>query len=187
MKKIITVYENKKNMKKFELIPEIEFEGKACLRDMETGEEKFYAQSTLKKNFFKTEQEIEVPDLVADEWAPELRACIIRNEVSYKEGVTVRETQSYIGIVFGKKSVAQIAFNKKHLTVSINKEEFYSYLESFESKPEVLEMINRCFYKEAPARYGWRMDFEIEVTDLSNADIVKIIETAIEARKVVIG
>ena len=57
MKKIITVYENKKNMKKFELIPEIEMDGKACLRDMETGEEKFYAQSTLKKNFFKEEVE----------------------------------------------------------------------------------------------------------------------------------
>ena len=94
MKKIITVYENKKNMKKFELIPEIEFEGKACLRDMETGEEKFYAHSTLKKNFFKTEQEIEIPDPVADEWEPQLRACIIRNMVSYQEGVAIRETQS---------------------------------------------------------------------------------------------
>ena len=187
MKKIITVYENKKNMKKFELIPEIEMDGKACLRDMETGEEKFYAQSTLKKNFFKTEQVIEIADPNPNEYEPQLRACLIRNEVSYKEGVTIRETQSYIGVVFGKKSVAQIAFNKKHLTVSINKEEFYSYLESFESKPEVLEMINGCFYKEAPAKYGWRMDFEIEVTELSNADIVKIIETAIEARKVVIG
>ena len=187
MKKIITVYENKKNNKKFELIPEIEFEGKACLRDMETGEEKFYAQSTLKKNFFKTEQEIEVADPVADEWEPQLRACIIRNMVSYQEGVAIRETQSYIGIVFGKKSVAQIAFNKKHLTVSVNKEEFFYYLESFENKPEVLELVDRCFYKEAPAKYGWRMDFEIEVTDLTNEEIVKIINTAIESRKNVIG
>lgn len=187
MKKIITVYENKKNLKKFELIPELELDGKACLQDMETGEQKFYAQSTLKKNFFKTEQEIEVPDPVADEWAPQLRACIIRNEASYKEGVTIRETLSYIGVVFGKKSVAQIAFNKKRLTVSVNKEEFFYYLESFEQKPEVLELVDRCFYKEAPAKYGWRMDIEIDVTDLTNKDIVKIIETAIDARRNVIG
>lgn len=186
MKKIITVYENKKNMKKFELIPELEMDGKACLQDMETGEQKFYAQSTLKKNFFKTEQEIEIEEVVADEQEPGLRANLIRNEF-YREGVAVRETQSYIGIVFGKKSVAQIAYNKKRLTVSVNKEEFFYYLESFENKPEVLQMVDRCFYKEAPAKYGWRMDIEIDVTELTNDEIVKIIETAIEARKNVIG
>ena len=65
----------------------------------------------------------------------------------------------------------------------MNKEEFFSYLESFENKPEVLELVDKCFYKEAPAKYGWRMDLELEVTELRNKDIVKIIETAVEARK----
>lgn len=187
MKKIITVYTNKKNNKRFELIPELMMGDKVCLQDMETEEQKFYAPSTLKKNFWKEEMEVELPDPNPNEWEPQLRAAVIRNEFYKVEGATVRETQSYIGIVFGKKSVAQIAFNKKHLTVSVNKEEFFSYLESFESKPEVLELVNKCFYKEAPAKYGWRMDLEIEVTDLANQDIVKIIETAVEARKVVIG
>ena len=53
MKQMVTVYTNKKNGKKFELIPEITFEGKACLEDMETGELKFYAESTLKRNFYR--------------------------------------------------------------------------------------------------------------------------------------
>lgn len=53
MKQIVTVYTNKKNGKKFELIPEITFEGKACLKDMETGELKFYTESTLKRNFYR--------------------------------------------------------------------------------------------------------------------------------------
>lgn len=186
MKKIITVYQNKKNNKKFELIPELMMGDKVCLQDMETEEQKFYAPSTLKKNFWKTEMEVDVPDPNADEWEPQLRAAIIRNEFYKVEGATVRETQSYIGITYGKKSVAQIAFNKKRLTVSVNHEEFFYYLESFEKKPEVLELVDRCFYKEAPAKYGWRMDLEIDVTDLKNVDIVKIIETAIEARKNVI-
>ena len=183
MKKIITVYTNKKNSKKFELIPELMMGDKVCLQDMETEEQKFYAPSTLKKNFFKEEVEVNEPDPVADEFEPALRANLVRNEFYGIEGVTVKETQSYIGIVFGKKSVAQIASNKKRLTVSVNKEEFFYYLESFEKKPEVLEMVDRCFYKEAPAKYGWRMDLEIDVTELTNSDIVSIIHTAIEARK----
>ena len=187
MKKIITVYTHKKNNKKFELVPEITMDDKVCLQDMETEEQKFYAPSTLKKNFFKEEMEIELPDPNPDEWEPQLRAAVIRNEFYKVEGATVRETQSYIGIVFGKKSVAQIAFNKKHLTVSVNKEEFFSYLESFENKPDVLESVNKCFYKEAPAKYGWRMDFEIEVTELTNEKIIDVIKTAVEARKAVIG
>lgn len=183
MKKIITVYENKKTGKKFELIPELMMGDKACLQDMETEEQKFYAPSTLKKNFFKTEMEIEEPDPVADEFEPALRANLVRHKFYGMEGVTVKETKSYIGIVYGKKSVAQIAFNKKRLTVSVNKEEFFYFLESFENKPEVLQMVDGCFYKEAPAKYGWRMDLEIDVTDLTNADIFIIIVTAIEARK----
>ena len=185
MKKIITIYENKKSMKRFELVKELEMNGKSCLKDVETGEQKFYAQSTLKKNFFKTEQEIEVPDVVADEQKPALRANLIRNEF-YKEGIEVRETKSYIGIIVGKKSVAQIAFNKKHLTVSVNKKEFFSYFENFENRLEVLNDINSCFYKEAPAKYGWRMDFEIDVTDLLNDRIVEIINTAVDARRAII-
>lgn len=183
MKKIITVYTHKKNNKKFELIPELMQGDKVCLQDMETEEQKFYAPSTLKKNFFKEEQEIEVPDPKADNWHPELRAAVIRNKFYGMEGVTIKETKSYIGIVYGKKSVAQIAFNKKRLTVSVNKEEFFYYLESFENNPEVLQMVDRCFYKEAPAKYGWRMDLEIDVTDLTNADIFIIVVTAIESRK----
>lgn len=99
MKQMVTVYTNKKNNKKFELIPEITMDGKACLEDMETGEQKFYAQSTLKKNFFKeeVEKEIEVPS--ADEQEPGLRANLICNPFySKSEGVTVKSTQSYIGI-----------------------------------------------------------------------------------------
>lgn len=183
MKKIITVYTHEKNNKKFELIPELMMGDKVCLQDMETEEQKFYAPSTLKKNFFKTEMEIEVPDPKADTWYPELRAAVIRNKFYGMEDVTVKETQSYIGITCGKKSVAQIAFNKKRLTVSVNKEEFFSFLESFDKKPEILELVDRCFYKEAPAKYGWRMDFEVDVTDLTNADIFVIIVAAIEARK----
>ena len=183
MKKIITVFTHKKNNKKFELIPETMMGDKACLKDMETGEEKFYAPSTLKKNFFKEEVEVNEPDPVADEFEPALRANLVRNEFYGVDGVTVKETQSYIGIVFGKKSVAQIASNKKRLTVSVNKEEFFYYLESFEKKPEVLELVDRCFYKEAPAKYGWRMDLEIDVTELTNSNIADIIRTAIEARK----
>ena len=182
MKKIITVYTHKKNNKKFELIPELMMGDKVCLQDMETEEQKFYAPSTLKKNFFKEEQEIEVPDPKADNWYPELRAAVIRNKFYGMDGVTVKETQSYIGIVYGKKSVAQIAFNKKRLTVSVNKEEFFSFMESFENKPQILELVDRCFYKEAPAKYGWRMDFEIDVTDLRNDDIFIVILAAIEAR-----
>ena len=184
MKQMVTVYTNKKNNKKFELIPEITMDGKACLEDMETGEQKFYAQSTLKKNFFReeVEKEIEVPS--ADEQEPGLRANLICNPFySKSEGVTVKSTQSYIGIACGKKSVAQVAFNKKHLTVSVNKDEFFGFLESAESKEEILVLVDKCFYKEAPAKYGWRMNFEIEVTDLTNAEIEKIIEAAIEARK----
>lgn len=183
MKKIITVYTHKNNGKKFELIPELMQGDKVCLQDMETEDQKFYAPSTLKKNFFKEEKEIEVPDPKEDNWYPELRAAVVRNKFYGIDGVTVKETQSYISIVYGKKSVAQIAFNKKRLTVSVNAEEFYWYLESFEKKPEVLELVDRCFYKEAPAKYGWRMDFEIDVTDLRNDDIVSIIHTAIDARK----
>lgn len=184
MKQMVTVYTNKKNNKKFELIPEIVLDGKACLEDMETGEQKFYAQSTLKKNFFKEEvdKEIEVPS--ADEQEPGLRANRICNPFySKSEGVTVKSTQSYIGIACGKKSVAQVAFSKKHLTVSVNKDEFFGFLESAENKEEILVLVDKCFYKEAPAKYGWRMNFEIEVTDLTNAEIEKIIEAAIEARK----
>lgn len=183
MKKIITVYTHKKNNKKFELIPELMQGDKVCLKDTETGEDKFYASSTLKKNFFREEVEVNEPDPVADEFEPALRANLIRNKFYGMEGVTVKETKSYIGIVYGKKSVAQIASNKKRLTVSVNKEEFFYFLESFENKPEVLELVDRCFYKEAPAKYGWRMDLEIDVTDLTNADIFVIIVTAIEARK----
>lgn len=186
MLKKVTVYTHKKNNKKFELIPELMMGDKVCLQDKETEEQKFYAPSTLKKNFWKTEETVFEPDPVADEFEPALRANLIRNEFYGEEGVTVKETQSYIGVVFGKKSVAQIAYNKKRLTVSVNKGEFFSYLESFESKPEVLELVDRCFYKEAPAKYGWRMDLEVDVTDLANAEIVKIIETAIEARKSVV-
>ena len=47
-------------------------------------------------------------------------------------------------------------------------------------------MVDKCFYKEAPAKYGWRMDMEIDVTDLTNKEIVEIINTAIEARKNVV-
>ena len=72
------------------------------------------------------------------------------------------------------------------MTVSVNKEEFFYYLESFEDRPKVLEMVDKCFYKEAPAKYGWRMDMEIDVTDLTNKEIVEIINTAIEARKNVV-
>lgn len=183
MKKIITVYTHKNNGKKFELIPELMQGDKVCLQDMETQDHKFYAPSTLKKNFWKEEVEIDrhVPN--EDEFAPGLRANCIRNEFYGIPSVTVKETQSYIGITCGKKSVAQIAFNKKHLTVSVNKDEFYWHLENVENKPEILELVDRCFYKEAPAKYGWRMDFEIDVTDLRNDDIVSIIRTAIEARK----
>lgn len=187
MKKIITVYQNKKNGKKFELIPELMMGDKVCLKDVETGEEKFYAPSTLKKNFFKEQVEVNEPDPVADEFEPALRANLIRNQFYGIEGVTVKETKSYIGIVFGKKSVAQLAYNKTRLTVSVNKEEFFYYLESFEKKPEVLELVDRCFYKEAPAKYGWRMDIEIDVTELSNDNIVEIVKTAIESRKNVIS
>lgn len=185
MKQMVTVYTNKKNGKKFELIPEITFEGKACLEDMETGEQKFYAESTLKRNFYKEEVEKEVEIPSAEEQEPALRANLIRNDVN-GEGVQIKETQSYIGIVYGKKSAAQIAFTKKRLTVSVNKEEFFYYLESFEDRPEVLELVDKCFYKEAPAKYGWRMDMEIDVTDLTNKEIVEIIDTAIEARKNVV-
>ena len=185
MKKMVTIYENKVNGKKYELIPEITFEGKACLEDKETGEQKFYAESTLKRKFFKTEVEVEVETPTADEQEPALRANLIRNEIT-GEGVQIKETQSYIGIVYGKKSAAQIAFTKKRLTVSVNKQEFFYYLESFEDRPEVLEMVDKCFYKEAPAKYGWRMDMEIDVTDLTNKEIVEIINTAIEARKNVV-
>lgn len=182
MKKMITIYENKKSGKKYKLIPELMFEDKACLEDKETGEQKFYAASTLKKNFYKTEVEVEIEEKKEEELETGLRANLIRNNF-YKEGIVVKETQSYIGIVYGKKSVAQIAFTKKRLTVSVNKEEFFYYLESFEKKPEVLELVDKCFYKEAPAKYGWRMDIEIDVTELLDSEIVKIIETAVEARK----
>lgn len=185
MMKMVTVYTNKKNGKKFELIPEITFEGKACLEDMETGEQVFYAESTLKRNFYKTEVEKEIKVPSEDEEEPELRARFVRNDVR-GEGVQIKETQSYIGIVYSKKSVAQIAFTKKRLTVSVNKEEFFYYLESFENRPEVLELVDKCFYKEAPAKYGWRMDMEIDVTDLTNKEIVEIINTAVEARKNVV-
>ena len=185
MKQKVTVYTNKKTGKKFELIPEITFEGKTCLEDMETGEQKFYAASTLKRNFYKeeVEKEIEVPS--ANEQEPALRANLIRSDVN-GEGVQIKETQSYIGIAYGKKSAAQIAFTKKRLTVSVNKEEFFYYLESFEDRPEVLELVDKCFYKEAPAKYGWRMDMEIDVTDLTNKEIVEIINTAVDARRYVV-
>ena len=184
MKQMVTVYTHKKNMKKFELVPEITMDGKVCLEDTETGEQKFYAVSTLKKNFFKEEieKEIEVPS--ADEQEPGLRANLICNPFyGVGEGVVVKSTQSYIGVACGKKSVAQVAFNKKHLTVSVNKDEFFSFLQGAESKEEILALVDKCFYKEAPAKYGWRMNFEIDVTDLTNAEIEKIIESAIEARK----
>lgn len=149
---------------------------------METEEQKFYAPSTLKRNFSKEEVEkvVEIPTL--DEQEPELRARFIRNEFYDRENVQVKETKSYIGISRGKKSVAQIAFTKKRLTVSVNAAEFYSYLEIVEDKPEVLQLVDKCFYKTAPAKYGWRMDFEIDVTDLTNKEIVAIINTAIDAR-----
>lgn len=182
MKKLVTIYQNKKSGKKYELIPELMYGEKICLEDQETGEQKFYAESTLKKNFYKSQVEVEIEQQKDTDLETGLRANLIRNQF-YKEGIEIKETQSYIGIVYGKKSVAQIAFTKKRLTVSVNKEEFFYYLESFEKKPEVLELVDKCFYKEAPAKYGWRMDIEIDVTDLSNSDIVKIIETAVEARK----
>ena len=185
MKKIITVFTHKKNNKKFELIPELMMGDKVCLKDMETGEEKFYAPSTLKKSFWKEEVEVTEPDPVADEFEPGLRANLVRNKFYGMDGVIVKETQSYIGIIYGKKSVAQIAFNKKRLTVSVNKEEFFSFMEGFDNKPEILELVDRCFYKEAPAKYGWRMNFEIDVTDLRNDDIVIVILAAIEARRTV--
>lgn len=182
MKKTITVYENKKTGKKYELIPELTFEGKACLEDIVTKEQKFYADSTLKRNFYKTEIEKEIEVISANEQEPGLRANLIRNKID-GEGVQIKETQSYIGIVYGKKSVAQISFTKKRLTVSVNSEEFFYYLESFEDRPEVLEIVDNCFCKEAPAKYGWRMDMEIDVTDLTNEKIIEIINTAVEARK----
>lgn len=182
MKRMVTIYTNKRNNKKFQLVPEITFEGKTCLEDVETGEQKFYAQSTIKRNFYKEEVEREVEIPSADEQEPALRANLIRDNVNI-EGAQIKETQSYIGITHSKKSVAQIAFTKKRLTVSVNKEEFFYYLESFEAKPEVLELVDKCFYKEAPAKYGWRMNMEIDVTDLTNDEIVRIINTAIEARE----
>ena len=187
MKKIITVYENKKNMKKFELVKELTMGDKVCLEDMETGEQKFYAPSTLKKNFFKTEKVVETPDPNPNEYEPQLRACLIRNEVSFLEDVTYRETGSYIGFNFGKKSVAQIAYNKKRLTVSVNSDEFFTYLQGFEEMHDAMYLSCLCFQKIAPAKYGWRMDCEIDVTDLTNKDIVVIIKAAVEAHRAVIG
>lgn len=188
MKRIITVYENKKSGKKYELIPELMFEDKSCLQDMETGEQKFYAPSTLKKNFFKSEVEVEVETQAEEEQPTELRAnLIVRDyfhDICTKEeiGACIKETKSYIGISYHNKSCAQIAFTKKRLTVSVNKEEFFYYLESFEKKPEVLELVDKCFYKEAPAKYGWRMNIEIDVTELKNKEIAEILRTAVEAR-----
>ena len=190
MTKIITIYENRKTGKTYELIPELMFESKSCLQDTETGEQKFYAASTLKKNFIKTEKEVEIEVETAEEELPEtaVRADeIVRTHFTAlctkKEiGATIKETKSYIGISYHKKSCAQVSFTKKRLAVSVNKQEFFSYLESFENKPEVLEAIDRCYYKEAPAKYGWRMDIEFDVTDLGNMEIVSILKTAVEAR-----
>lgn len=178
MKQIVKVYTHKVNGKVFELIPEITMGDKVCLEDRDTKEQKFYAPSTLKRHFYFTEQEVEINDTLP----MGLRANLIRNEFYRKNDVQVKETKSYIGIMFGKKSVAQIAFTQKRLTVSINKDEFYTYLEVVEDRPEVLQIVDKCFYKTAPAKYGWRMDFEIDVTDLTDKEIVNIIDTAIDAR-----
>lgn len=189
MKKMITVYTNKKTNTKFQLVPELMYEDKMCLENMETGEQKFYAQSTLKRNFWKTEEEIEVATPNADEFEPALRANLIRSAYYREEGgaTSVKENKSYIGINYNNKSVAQLSFGKKRLSLSLNKAEMFGYLESFEREHRVLELINRCFYKEAPAKYGWRMDIEIDVTDLTNDEIVDIIDIAILARIAVAG
>lgn len=188
MKKIITVYTHRKSNRKFELVPEITMGDKVCLEDTETEEQKFYAPSTLKKNFWKEVKEVELPDPNPNTYEPGLRAALIRNcfYKLCKEGIVVKETASYIGINCGKKSVAQISFTKKRLAVSVNSDEFFSYIESFVEEHTAYSLAKKCFHKTAPAKYGWRMDFEIDVTDLENRDIEIIIETAIEARKAVI-
>lgn len=184
--KIVTMYQNKKTGKEYELIPELMMGDKVCLRDNATGEDKFYAPSTLKKNFFSRQVEVELDRIRDTELQPGLRANLIRNKVK-GEGVIINETNSYIGISYGKKSVAQIAFNKKRLTVSVNSEEFFCFLQGFEETHKAMELAEQCFHKIAPAKYGWRMDCEIDVTDLNNDDIVIIVEAAIESRKALVG
>ena len=50
------------------------------------------------------------------------------------------------------------------------------------NKDELLAIVDKCFYKEAPAKYGWRMDYEMDVTDLTNDEIEALIELAIATR-----
>lgn len=181
MKKMVTYFQNRKNAKRYELIEELTMDSKACLQDVETGEQKFYAQSTLKKNFFKEVVEVEVEVPTEDTQVPGCRANMITNQL-YGDKVVIKNTNSYIGFFVAKKSVAQIAYNKKRLTVSVNHAEFFGYLESADDKEEVLAIVEKCFSKTAPTKYGWRMDYEMDVTDLTNNEIKVIIESAIETR-----
>ena len=180
MKQIKVIYTNKKTWEKFELVPELIKDGdKACLRPVNGGEDKFYAPSTLKRNFYRDEVEVEVtiePEVKQDTM---FRAMMLRNAVkdaNKNNGVEVRETSSYIGIRCNGKSVAEIAWTKKKLSLTVNTEEFFG------NAGEQAKKIASLPTKAAPAKYGWRMNFEINVTDITKSEILDLINVAISAR-----
>ena len=88
-------------------------------------------------------------------------------------GCTFKETSSYIGIKYNKKTIIEVHISKKgKIKLVVNSKSLPSGLKAN------LEKLTTC--KLAPASYGWTLDYTIDCTNLAGVEFTQAVTEVIK-------